>query len=162
MSTVSFEQMQGISDLQMRYIDALDSKDMDAWLAVFGQSGSYVCKTLENEKAGWPIALIMDDCYGRLEDRVKFVTKVWAGTFQDYQTRHFVQQLECIPAGDDTYQLRSNFTIMFTRSDTGETNVLASGTYHDLVELVDDQWWFKSKKVVIDAPLLPHYIVYPL
>ena len=151
-----------IDELQLRYIDALDSKEMASWLGTFGAEGGYVCKTAESEEAGWPMALIMDDCHGRLEDRVKFIDKVWAGTFQDYQTRHFVQRNECRPAGKGLYQVRSNFSVVFTRSDTGRTDVLAAGVYHDLVELSGEQALFRSKKAVIDAPLLPHYIVYPL
>ena len=162
MSTISMETLQRIDDLQLRYIDALDHKQMPGWLAAFDAQGSYVCTTAESEQAGWKIALIMDDCRGRLEDRVKFVDRVWAGTFQDYQTRHFVQRLDCVPADGGLVRVRTNFNIVFTRSDTGETQPLASGVYHDLVDVSGPQALFRSKRAVIDAPLLPHYIVYPL
>ena len=160
--TINVDTLQLIDALQVRYIDALDGKKMPDWLATFGPDGQYVCKTAESEEAGWPMALIMDDNHGRLVDRVKFVEKVWAGTFQDYQTRHFVQRIEVSPADGEMYRVRSNFSIAFTRSDTGRTDVLAAGVYHDLVEIKGDQALFRSKKVLIDAPLLPHYIVYPL
>jgi anthranilate 1,2-dioxygenase small subunit len=156
------EHLQLIDELQRQYIDALDGKKMPAWLATFGSEGQYICKSLESEEAGWPMALIMDDCHGRLEDRVKFVDKVWAGTFQDCQTRHFVQRMAVTRVEGGLYQVRSNFSIAFTRSDTGITSLLAAGVYHDVVEIQDGQALFRSKKAVIDAPLLPHYIVYPL
>jgi anthranilate 1,2-dioxygenase small subunit len=151
-----------IDELQLRYMDARDGKKMPGWLATFSASGQYLCKTAESEQAGWPMALIMDDCRGRLEDRVKFVDKIWAGTFQDYQTRHFVQRMAVTPAAGGLYNVRSNFSIAFTRSDTGRTEMLAAGVYHDLVEIEGEQALFRAKKAVIDAPLLPHYIVYPL
>jgi 3-phenylpropionate/cinnamic acid dioxygenase small subunit len=162
MSTTNMDHLRLIDELQARYMDALDSKKMLAWLATFSADGQYVCKTAESEQAGWPMALIMDDNHGRLEDRVKFVDKVWAGTFQDYQTRHFVQRMEVTPAEGGLYEVRSNFSIAFTRSDTGRTDMLAAGVYHDIVAIDDERALFRAKKAVIDAPLLPHYIVYPL
>ena len=135
---------------------------MSDWVSTFAAEASYICKTLESEEAGWPMALIMDDCHGRIEDRVKFVEKIWSGTFQDYQTRHMVQRVACTPAENGQFKVHSHFTIMFTRSDTGVTGVLASGVYLDLIEINGEQALFRARKVVIDAPLLPHYIVYPL
>jgi len=162
MSTLPNEHQRLIDELQARYIVALDTRKMTDWANTFAAEASYICKTLESEEAGWPMALIMDDCRGRIEDRVKFVEKIWAGTFQDYQTRHMVQRIECTSAGKDQYRVRSHFTIMFTRSDTGVTSVLASGVYDDLIDVQGQQALFRERKVVTDAPLLPHYIVYPL
>ncbi len=156
------EHLHLVDELQQAYIDALDSKNMAGWLALFHAHGQYSCVTAESESAGWTIALMQDDCHGRLEDRVKFVEKVWAGTFQDYQTRHFAQRVACAPDDGGLFRVRSNFHILFTRSDTGNTGVLAAGVYHDLVDVSGTQPLFRAKKVVIDAPLLPHYIVYPL
>jgi 3-phenylpropionate/cinnamic acid dioxygenase small subunit len=135
---------------------------MKAWLATFGDEGQYVCTTAESEAAALPVALIMDDCRGRLEDRVKFVDKVWAGTFQDYQTRHFVQRIECLAAEPGVYGVRTNFALAITRSDTGRTDIFATGIYVDIVGAAEGKAFFKSKKVIVDAPVLPHYVVYPL
>jgi 3-phenylpropionate/cinnamic acid dioxygenase small subunit len=162
MSQTNVNHLQRIDELQLRYIDALDGKKMAGWLETFAAEAEYVCRTAESVEAGWSIAVIMDDCRGRLEDRVKYVDKVWAGTFQDYQTRHFVQRIECSPDDDGTYHVRSNFTVAFTRSDTGRTDILAAGVYHDVVDVSGAKAVFRSKRVVMDAPKLPHYIVYPL
>jgi anthranilate 1,2-dioxygenase small subunit len=148
--------------LQIRYLDSLDRKDMQSWLGTFAQDGEYVCTTLESETAGLPVALIMDDCRARLEDRVKFVDKVWEGTFQDYQTRHFVQRIECTLTEGGLYAVRSNFALTITRSDANRTELFAAGTYRDLVRVTDGAASFRAKRVVLDAPVLPHYVVYPL
>lgn len=162
MIATNSEHLRLIDELQLRYNDALDSKKMQAWADTFHPEGQYICTTAESVEAGWSIALIMDDCRGRIEDRVKFVDKVWSGTFQDYQTRHFVQRIECVPVEDSLYRVRTNFSIAFTRSDNGITGMLATGVYHDLVDVSGAQALFRARKVVTDAPLLPHYIVYPL
>ena len=162
MSGVSRDDLMRIDELQLRYVDALDRKNMGAWAETFAAEAQYVCTTAENDDAGLPLALMMDDCRGRIEDRVKFVEKVWAGTFQDYQTRHFVQRLECRPADPGLYAVRSNFAVAFTRSDTGESSILAAGVYDDLVDVSGCPASFRSKRVVVDSPVLAHYVVYPL
>jgi 3-phenylpropionate/cinnamic acid dioxygenase small subunit len=162
MSNAALDDWRLIDELQVRYIDALDHKNMNAWLATFGAQGQYICTTAESEAAKLPVALIMDDCHGRLEDRVKFVDKVWAGTFQDYQTRHFVQRLECTSVDHGLYAVRTNFAVAFTRSDTGKTELFATGVYRDLVAVHEGKGCFRSKRTITDAPMLPHYMVYPL
>ena len=159
---MTLDELRLVDELQLRYIDALDRKQMPEWAALFGAEAEYVCTTAESEQAGLPLALIMDDCRGRIDDRVKFVDRVWAGTFQDYQTRHFVQRLACTAARAGLYSVRSNFAVAFTRSDTGESSILAAGVYDDLVDLSGGQALFQSKRVVVDSPVLPHYVVYPL
>ncbi len=73
-----------IDALQNRAIRALDQRDWTAWLRSFAREASYVCLSRENEEQGLSMPLMMDDCRERLEDRVKFITEVWVGTFEDY------------------------------------------------------------------------------
>lgn len=159
---IGLEILEQIDALQLKYIDALNNKDMDAWLNTFSQTGAYFCRTAEAEARGLDISFIYDDCRERLEDRVKFVTRVWAGTYQDYQMRHFTQRISCQLITDNCYQVRTNLLIAFTRSDNNQTELLAAGSYLDEIEVGANTAEFNSKKVIIDAPVLPHYIVYPL
>lgn len=163
MNTLSPDTLQQIDALQLRYIDALDKKDMDGWADTFAKDeASYILRTAEGEELGRDISFILDDCRARIEDRVQFVTRVWAGTFQDYQTRHIVQRLSCTQSAAGLYEMRSNLIVAFTRSDTGHTEVFVAGTYVDVIVADENGAAFRSKKVIIDAPMLPHYLVYPL
>jgi len=155
------EALQQIDALQTRYIAALDSKDMAGWLDTFASDGSYICIANENEESGLPLALMMDDCHERLEDRVTYVTKVWAGTFEDYQTRHFVQRIACTPKGGDLYETVSNFTVFYTDS-AGNTGTLVCGRYVDKIVLGSGGAKLKSRRAVMDTNVAPRYIVYPL
>jgi anthranilate 1,2-dioxygenase small subunit len=155
------EALQQIDALQMSYIAALDSKDMQGWLDSFTADGSYVCIANENEESGLPLALMMDDCHERLEDRVTYVTKVWAGTFEDYQTRHFVQRIACTPKGGDLYETVSNFTVFYTDS-AGNTGTLVCGRYVDQIVLGNGGAKLKSRRAVMDTNVAPRYIVYPI
>ncbi len=165
MSTiVSPEILAQIDALQARYIVALDTKKMDAWLATFCQDddASYICTTAENEEGGFPIGWILDDCHARLQDRMTFVTKIWAGTYSDYRTRHFVQRTLCRQASADLYEVESNFMVMFTPADTQRSEIFAGGNYIDRIRIGPDGASFLSKKVVNDAPAVQRYVVFPI
>lgn len=101
---------------------------MQAWLDCFTDDGSYICIARENEDQDLPLALMMDDCLDRLVDRVNYVTQVWAGTFEDYTMRHFVQRMECMPAGPSLYRISTNMMVSYT-SSKGFLELLVAGTY---------------------------------
>jgi 3-phenylpropionate/cinnamic acid dioxygenase small subunit len=157
-----------IDDLQIRYIRALDEKSLTDWVATFcdAKQASYICTSADSVGAGLPVALMMDDCHARLEDRVTFINKVWAGTFQDYRTRHFVQRVLCSPRAENgLYEVRTNFHITYTSEESGEsgdTHILASGLYEDSVLVADGTARFMSKKAITDNATMPRYVVYPL
>jgi 3-phenylpropionate/cinnamic acid dioxygenase small subunit len=150
-----------IEALQNRYITALDGKDIADWASCFSdrEDASYICRSAENEANGWPIALMLDDCRARIEDRIMFITKIWVGTFQDYRTRHFVQQVSCERDGD-LWKVRSHYSIEYTL-DPNRSQTLSTGVYEDVIEFVDGAARFVSKKAIYDTTVLPQYIVYP-
>jgi anthranilate 1,2-dioxygenase small subunit len=148
-----------IDDLQVRYVRALDQKDLQGWLALFAKDGQYVVIPADNEASGLPMALMMDDCHERLVDRVTYVTKVWS--FDDYQMRHFVQRTHAAPSGDGSFAVESNFNVFYT-NQLGQAAILAIGRYEDVIAIDGGTASFRKKRVVIDNFLLPMNIVYPL
>lgn len=161
---MNLDALNAIDDLQRRYIDALDSKNMPAWLACFAEvpEASYICTSLESVERNLSIALMLDDCRARLQDRVTYITEIWKGTFQDYRTRHFFERLQARLLPDGVIAMRSNVTVMYTPEDTGQSEVLAAGIYEDRVRMVDGVALFLSKSIVLDTRVLPRYLVYPL
>lgn len=153
-----------IDELQIRYACALDERNMHDWLGTFAASAeaAYICTNVESVKAGHRLAMMLDDCRARIEDRVTFITKVWAGTFQDYQTRHVVQRISARDDGAGRLRVRSNFFVSYTPQETGQTLLLASGVYDDTVVVEHDGARYLTKTAVMDASVLPHYLVYPL
>ncbi len=164
MTALTAQDLFRIDELQTRYIHALDSKNIPGWLATFAEmpDASYICTTQESVDRNLPLALIMDDCYARLQDRVTYITKIWAGTFQDYRTRHFTQRVSAEPLPDNAVRVRTNFTVIYTPEDTGTSEVLTAGVYEDVVSLANGAAQFLSKKAVTDTSVLPRYLVYPL
>ena len=147
--------------LQARYARALDSKDLAGWAACFAREAGYSCITRENVSQGLPIALILDDSRGRIDDRVKIVSEVWAGTFEDYSTRHFVQNIHREKSAPDAWAAQSNFIVAYTTAD-GDSQVLAAGVYEDEMVLESGRLVFRSRKAVLDTTYPPRYLVYPI
>jgi 3-phenylpropionate/cinnamic acid dioxygenase small subunit len=160
-SAASPELLAQVDALQVSYIRALDRHDMDAWAACFADECSYVCISRENEEQGLPVAIMMDDSRARIGDRVTYITKIWAGTFEDYATRHFVQRLSCSARPGGVVSVESNFMVAYTTA-RGRSELLATGIYQDEVVIGADGPRFKSKRAVLDTVTTPRYLVYPL
>ena len=150
-----------VDALQMKHLAALDSHDLDGWLACFAEEAGYICITRENHDAGLPVALMMDDTRARLKDRVKFINEVWSGTFEDYGTRHFVQRLDCQKADRGRYNVQTNFMVAYT-TRRGGSDILVTGIYEDSVELAGAAARFTSKRAILDTVTTPRYLVYPV
>ncbi|MET0988046.1 MAG: aromatic-ring-hydroxylating dioxygenase subunit beta [Steroidobacteraceae bacterium] len=151
-----------VDALQLEYLRALDRRDMGAWAECFGDPASYTCTTSENEEQGLPLALMLDDSRERIADRVNYVTRVWAGTFEDYRMRHFVQRLTCVEQGPSVVAVETQFLVAYTTT-RGQSEVLATGIYLDTIALsTKGGAKFRSKKAVLDTAVMPRYLVYPL
>lgn len=145
--------------------DALDSKDMKRWLDNYSQDddASYICRSAENTEHGLELGFMYDDCRARLEDRVTFVNDIWAGTFQDYRTRHFVQRLNHRREDSMMISVRSNFSVFMTPEDSGVTQVLAAGQYLDSIQQSKSgELKFLYRRAELDTAVLPRYLVYPI
>lgn len=150
-----------IDELLQRYAKVLDRKDMQGWLATFCNEGSYLCQSRENHTEGLPVGFMLDDCHERLRDRVKAVEDVWAGTAEDYQTRHLCQRLSCDANEQDGYHVVSNFVVFYT-TNRGDSQILATGEYIDHILVVDDVASIFSRKAILDQDVAPRYLVYPI
>lgn len=164
MSQVDNSVLEKVDALQVRYIAALDAKEMSEWLATFSvvDEASYICTTAESVEANLPLALIMDDNHARLQDRVTYVEKIWAGTYAEYQTRHFIQRIACSAMQDNKFEVKTNFMVAYTPSETGRVEFFTTGIYLDSVYIDTDSASFLSKKVITDAAVVERFMAYPI
>lgn len=155
-----------LDTLLLADVSALDGKDMERWLSNYANeaAASYFCRSAENTEQDLALAFMYDDCRARLEDRVTFVNNIWAGTFQDYRTRHFVQRVRYRFVDQATVEMESNFAVFMTPEDTGVTQVQATGRYLDVVRVPSDGGDLKllSRRAELDTSVLPRYLVYPV
>ena len=155
-----------VRDLERRYADALDSRRMDAWLDCFAEDGSYYVLAADNEANDLPLCLMMDDCRERIEDRATFVRDVWPGSFEDYQTRHFIQPLRLEPEpeaenGTGMFRALANFTV-FATDARGRTSLFITGQYRDRIRVDGAGCRYVERRVVMDTFTTPGVVVYPL
>lgn len=105
---------------------------------------------------------MLDDCRTRLEDRIKFIEKVWAGSFQKYQSRHIAQRISVRRIDAETIETRSNFAVFFTPEETGLTTLLGTGVYEDVIVREGEDMRFLSRRAILDSALISRYFVYPI
>jgi 3-phenylpropionate/cinnamic acid dioxygenase small subunit len=153
-----------IDKILLDHIAALDGKDMKRWLETFAEddNAGYFCLSQENAEQGLALGFMYDDCHARLRDRVTFVTEIWAGTFQDYRTRHFVQRVEANEIGNGDVAVKSNFSVFMTPEDTGVSEILATGVYEDVIRLGNGEARILTRRALLDTSVLPRYLVYPI
>lgn len=161
MSAIDTETVLKIEQLNRSYVRALDGKDMQGWLATFDSTGSYICISEENERRGFPIAYMLDDCYARLQDRILQVEEIQDDSIEHYQPRHFTQFIDAEALGGGRYRAETNFSVNYTPADTGRTAILATGRYIDEV-LINGEAKYIQRKAVVDTNVLPRYIAYPI
>lgn len=164
MSALSLEELGRLDDLQAAYSEALDLKRMRDWLATFEEDdrASYICTSRDSHERGLQVAMMLDDCRDRLIDRCTFIDDIWAGTFQDYRTRHFAQRVRAARGDDGLIVMRTHFSVAFTPDDTGISALLATGTYEDVITFAGNQPLFVSRLALTDNAVLPRYLVYPV
>jgi 3-phenylpropionate/cinnamic acid dioxygenase small subunit len=158
---IEAETLMRIDALQLRYMRALDTRDLGTWSGCFGEAGSYVCIARENVEQNLPLAIMLDDSLARIHDRVKYIEEIWAGTFEDYQMRHFAQRIDCVPRAPDVFGVESNFLVAYTTAK-GRSEILVAGLYRDEIELLHGEARFRAKKAILDTVTTPRYLVYPV
>lgn len=164
MITLDSADLLALDRLSAACSDAIDRRDMKAWLATYSTrpEASYICNTRESVESGRDVAFVLDDCRARLEDRVTFVEKVWAGSFQKYQSRHIAQRITAHRTGEDTFATTSNFAVFFTPEETGLTTLFGTGVYEDVVVREAGSLRLLSRRAILDSTLISRYFVYPI
>jgi 3-phenylpropionate/cinnamic acid dioxygenase small subunit len=142
------------------YAAALDSHNWKAWIELFTADCSYAVYSLENVDAGLPLGYMIDDRRERLQDRVKFITEVWAKTIESYRTRHLIQRIRTERDADGIYHARANVMVGYTESN-GTPGILVCGYYDDVVRMTAEGPRFVKKTVYLDGTPA-RYLAYPL
>lgn len=148
-----------IDDLIHRASLALDDKNWNDWLDCFADDGQYFAHPADDYRAGRPLALMMDDCKARIQDRISYIRDVWV--YEDYQTRHFTQRMRVQESADRQVDVLSNFTVYFS-SEQGDADILCVGQYQDRIDIGETVAKFRRRRAIIDNFLLPRYLVFPV
>ncbi len=150
-----------VDALQQDYAYALDRRAMREWLACFASDGTYTLTSAENQRLGLPVGMMLDDCYERLRDRVKFVEEVWNHAVEHYQSRHLLSRQRCLQEADGSVAVTTSFSVFYTNAE-GHSALLAVGRYEDVVAEQDGALRFRSKVAVMDTAVPSRYLIYPI
>jgi anthranilate 1,2-dioxygenase small subunit len=158
---IDSERRELIVRLMHEYTRALDRLDLEGWVALFAQEARYFVIPRENHARGLPIGIIYDDSRARIEDRLTYIRKIWAGHHDEFQPRHLISSVLLDKVGADEYTATSSFAL-YTTEPEGNTQLLAVGEYEDIVVFEDEQPRFRERKCILDTNVLPTYFVYPV
>lgn len=161
---------QAALDLLVRYVRIVDDpRRIGEWPTLFSDDAEYVVVTRDHHVRGLPIAIIRDDTKDRILDRVTVIKEFWGAGgraedhhFNDAWPRHIVGPAWVEFAESGETRLGANFAIWTTPQVEPSPRLLAVGEYQDVVDFSSPTPRFKSKKVILDTPVLQDAFVYPL
>ncbi|MGH2349119.1 MAG: aromatic-ring-hydroxylating dioxygenase subunit beta [bacterium] len=161
---------QAALELLVHYIRIVDNpRRIGEWPDLFTDDAQYVVITRDHHERGLPIAVIRDDTKDRILDRVTVIREFWGagGRMEDRHyneawPRHVVGPAWVEFAESGEALVGANFAVWTTPQVESTPRLLAVGEYQDVVDLTGDRPRFKSKKVILDTPVLQDVFVYPL
>lgn len=157
---VTSDQLVAISQLQNRYARCIDADRLEDWPDFFTDDGFYSVTSAENHRAGLPAGLIWLDGIGMIRDRVTALRD--ANIYERHAYRHILGQpyVDGRDEHGDTRVETSFFVVRITRD--GQTDVFASGCYHDSLREVDGALKFARRVVVCDSSHIDTLLGLPL
>jgi 3-phenylpropionate/cinnamic acid dioxygenase small subunit len=150
-----------VEQLLARYVHALDDGRLEDWPDFFVDACRYRITTAENFERGLPLALVYADSRAMLRDRVTALRH--ANVYEAQRLRHSVCATLVEASADGAVRAVSNFQVLRIMH-TGETAVLASGRYLDVIRLQSDAGTpqFEEKIVVCDSRRFDTLLAIPL
>ena len=147
-----------IQDLYDAYAEALDDFELERWPELFTEKCRYEAVSRENFERGLPLATILCESRGMLEDRVAALRRT--SMYAPRSVRHLTSHIRASAEGDG-FRVRANYAVLQTRVDA-LTEILSAGRYLDRVVRDAGRLRFQEKRVIFDSVLVPNSLVYPL
>jgi anthranilate 1,2-dioxygenase small subunit/terephthalate 1,2-dioxygenase oxygenase component beta subunit len=110
------------------YAQAIDSDALERWPGFFAEACLYRVTHAEAEAEGLPAGLIYADSRAMLEDRVAALRE--ANIYESQRYRHILGMPLVRVGGDGALQAETPFLVVRIMA-TGQSEVFASGAYHD-------------------------------
>jgi anthranilate 1,2-dioxygenase small subunit len=148
-----------IEQLNARYAQCLDDRDIDNWPAFFARQCLYKIYPRENAEAGLAGAILFFDSHEMLRDRVLCVRDV--NMFAPHTARHILSRSLVSPNESGGYQVRTNFIVAHSDVE-GRSEVFAVGEYQDKIIEEDGVLRFREKVVLLDTFTVPSHLAEPL
>jgi len=154
-SELNFE----IEQLYYDYADCLDDGELERWPEFFTAACLYKIVPRENLERGLPLALMLCESRGMLEDRVAALRRT--SVYAPRALRHLVTNVRIKEERTEGIRSQANYVVMQTLVDD-ETRVFNVGRYLDLVVREEGRLKFKERLCVFDSLVVPGSLIYPL
>lgn len=148
-----------LSELQDRYVNALDNDQIEAWPDFFTEDGTYRIVSKENSDRGLPAAIMYCRNQKMMRDRVLALRN--ANIYEAHRYRHAIGGLVITEVHGDEVTTTSSYIVVNT-GQIGESVVYQAGSYIDNVVKRDGQWRYKDKRVVYDTSRVMTLLATPI
>ena len=147
-----------IERLQLNYIESIDDGPLDNWPQFFTDKCLYTVVSRDNFDRGMELGVMRFESVGMLIDRATATQH--AAVFAPRIIRHVLGPAMVDDTGEG-YRSRCN-VVLYQTSPDGDTILLMTATYNDLIVEQGGLLKFKEKRVIYDTHRIPDSIVYPL
>ncbi|HUI28132.1 MAG TPA: aromatic-ring-hydroxylating dioxygenase subunit beta [Candidatus Kryptonia bacterium] len=147
-----------VDELYADYVACLDEGELERWPEFFTDECLYQIVPRENYERRLPLALVLCESKGMLEDRVVAVRQT--NVYGPRVLRHLVSSLR-VQAANDVVIAQANFALFETTLDE-PTQVFNSGRYLDRLVRVSGSLKFKEKLCVLDGAVIRGSLIYPI
>lgn len=149
-----------VEALYARYAASIDEGPLSDWPLLFNETCSYRAISRENVNRGWPLALILAESRGALEDRVNAIENL--SLTIPRRMRHLISGLTITGLTDKNHSVEANFAV-FETIEGQQTVCFAAGRYRDIVTRGSEgQLLFFEKIAICDSAIIRNSLVYPL
>ena len=148
-----------VMDLLARYVDVIDTGQLEAWPDLFTEKCRYLVTSAESFEEGLPHGVIYADSKGMLRDRVSALRE--ANIYEPQRYRHIVGPIWVEGETDSVVRVRSNFLVVRIMH-TGDTMLFATGVYRDRIDISVAPYRFIERIVVTDSHKIDTLLAIPL
>jgi anthranilate 1,2-dioxygenase small subunit len=145
--------------LLAEYGALLDLFRLDEWLGLFANECRYAVVPRENYDQGLPVALILCDSRGMLEDRIMALRE--ANKYNLHTDRHLIGLPRIAGERGGAIEIEAPFAVYQTDQE-GETRLFATGLYRDRLEAAGEALRIADKLVLLDTSAVPTLLATPL
>lgn len=151
--------VRAVERLQVDYVHAIDDGEIERWPEFFVDPCFYRVVGRDNFENGLPIGVMRYESVGMLRDQATATEH--AAVFAPRYIRHILGGTRLVGRDGDAIMSRTNVAIYQTSAD-GDTLLLMTAQYRDVIVAAGDALRFREKQVVYDTLRLPDSVVYPL
>ena len=148
-----------VCEFNAAYARCIDTDAIEQWPSFFADDCHYRITHVENEREGLPAGIVYADSRAMLEDRVSALRE--ANIYERQRYRHVLGMPVITKAEAGAIEAETPFIVARIMA-TGQTELFASGAYHDRFARRDGRLRLASRVAVCDSTAIDTLLALPL